>query len=497
MKILMIASEAVPFAKSGGLADVVTALSKQLKVFGHDVRIVMPRYYKIDRDKLDKLPAPLGIPLGFGETWNAVYQTILPGTENEGDGVPVYFIDNESLYGRSGLYGEGGGSYDDNAARFVNLTRGAFQLCKMLGWYPDIMHTHDWQSATAAMLLNTWEKDGYFTKTGSVLTIHNLGYQGWFPKEDIHLFQLQWDEFYSSGLEKSDSLNFLKCGIMNSDIITTVSPTYAREILGPLGEGLQGELSQRSGDLYGILNGMDYDEWNPETDKFIQHKFSVKDLSGKAKMKELLQKRFGLEVDPKKPLFGIVSRFAEQKGFGALCGPAHGSLYSICRDMDVQFIILGTGDYWCEHELSELSGKLPNLRVFVGFNNELAHSIEAGADFFLMPSAYEPCGLNQMYSLRYGTLPIVRSTGGLADTVECYNEATGDGTGFVFNDLTPQAIYNVCGWATWAWYEKQDHIKKMQQKAMAQRFSWEDSARKYENIYFAAFEKRAKFRNLI
>ncbi len=492
MKILMSASEAVPFAKSGGLADVVSALSKQLKLNGHDVRIVMPRYYKIDRASLKKHDSPLGVPVGFGEIWNAVYETTLPGSE-----VPVYFLDNEELYGREGIYGpSGSSSYPDNAVRFLNLTRGSFQLCKMLDWYPDVIHTHDWPTSTAALFLNTWERDGYFTKTASVLTIHNLGYQGWFSKDDLHLFQLQWNEYFASGLEKLDTLNFLKSGIMNSDVITTVSPTYAREIQGVMSEGLGGELSERSGDLYGVLNGMDYDDWNPKTDKLIPHNFTATNMAGKAKMKAELQKRFGLEVDPKKPLFGIVSRFAEQKGFGALAGPTHGSLFNICRDMDIQVVILGTGEKWCEFELSELCGKLPNLGVYIGFSNELAHWIEAGSDFFLMPSAYEPCGLNQMYSLAYGTLPIVRNTGGLADTVHNYNENTGEGTGFVFNELTPQAIYDVVGWATWAWYNKQEHIAQMRKAAMGERFLWEDSAKSYEDIYAAAVDKRAVFRGL-
>ncbi len=493
MKILMCASEAVPFAKSGGLADVVSALSKQLQLNGHDVRIVMPRYYSIDREKLKKHPNPLGVPVGFGEIWNAVYETTLPDSD-----VPVYFLDNEELYGRSGIYGENGSSsFPDNAKRFINLTRGSLQLCKMLDWYPDVVHSHDWPTSTAALFLNTWEKDGYFTKTASVLTIHNLGYQGWFPKDDIHLFQLQWEEFFASGLEKMDTLNFLKCGIMQSDVITTVSPTYAHEIQATMSEGLGSELSERSGDLYGVLNGMDYADWNPETDKLIPHNFSDKKMAGKAKMKAELQKRFGLEINPSKPLFGIVSRFAEQKGFGALCGPSHGSLFNICRDMDIQVVILGTGEKWCENELNELAGKTPNLAVHVGFNNELAHWIEAGSDFFLMPSQYEPCGLNQMYSLAYGTLPIVRRTGGLADTVENYNEETGDGTGFVFDELSPQAIYDVVGWATWAYYNKADHIKKMQKSAMSKKFLWEDSAKQYENIYQAAFAKRAQFRGLV
>lgn len=492
MHILMVASEAVPFVKTGGLADVVSALSKQLKKNGHDVRIVMPRYYRIDRSRLTLLPGALGIPLGFGQVWAGVYEGRLPESD-----VPVYFLDHEGLYGRDGVYGEFGGSYPDNASRFVALSRGAFQLCKKLGWYPDIMHLHDWPTAPAAVILNTWEKSGYFTKTASVLTIHNLGYQGWFPKDDLTLFQLPWEEFYESGLERHDSLNFLKAGILKSDLITTVSPTYAREIqTGGYGEGLQDVLAQRRGDLYGVLNGCDYDEWNPETDKYIPFNYSDRTLKEKARNKEALQRELGLTADASVPLIGMVSRFAEQKGFGALCGPGSGSLYPICRDMKVQFVILGTGEPWCEEELRRLDAALPNLRAEIRFSNALAHKIEAAADFFLMPSAYEPCGLNQMYSLRYGTLPIVRRTGGLADTVWQYGEADGGGNGFLFDDLTPNALYNVVGWAVSTWYDRPNHIDRMRKTAMARRFGWDQSAAEYEKLYAAAFEKRKRFHNL-
>ncbi len=493
MRILMVSSEVVPFAKVGGLADVVASLSKKLKILGHDVRVVMPRYYSINKEELLQHPAPLGVPVGFGEIWNGVYEGRLPNSD-----LPIYFLDNEDLYGRDGVYGEFGNSYQDNCIRFTNLSRGALQLCKYLGWYPDVIHAHDWPTAIVPLFLNTWDKDGYFTKTASVLTIHNLGHQGWFPKEDIHNLQLNWDEFFISGLEKFDSINFLKAGIENADIITTVSPTYAQEILGhTFGEGLEGVLASRRGDLYGILNGVDYDEWNPETDSFIPFNYSVKDLKGKSLVKRALQESLGLEISEEKPLIGIVSRFAEQKGFGALCGPGFGSLFSICNDMDVQVVILGTGEKWCEDELKSLDWKLPNLRVMVAFNNEMAHWIEAASDFFLMPSMYEPCGLNQIYSLKYGTLPIVRRTGGLADTVESYDETTGNGTGFVFDDLTPSAIYNVVGWAVWAWYNKPDDIKKMIKSAMKKSFDWDLSVREYEKIYYEAFNKRGVFRGLI
>lgn len=493
MKILMVTSETVPYAKTGGLADVVSALAKQLKKHGHDVRIIMPKYYGITPEGKTKHEAPLSIPLGFGEVWCGVYEEMLPGTE-----VPVYFLDHEGLYGRDGVYGAYGEGYIDNCKRFTVLSRGAFQLCKMLDWYPDIMHAHDWPTAIVPLYLNSWEKEGYFTKTASVLTIHNLGYQGWFPKDDIHYLQLEWEEFHASGLEFFDDVNFLKSGIANSDIITTVSPTYAKEIQSTEhGNMLETQLKLREGDLYGILNGMDYDHWNPEDDPLIPAHFSHKDLTGKAKNKAELQKRMGLEVAPEKPLIGIVSRLVDQKGFGALCGPGYGSLFSICSEMDCQVVILGTGDNWCENELRTLSHKLPNLNATIAFDNSLAHLIEAGSDFFLMPSAYEPCGLNQMYSLRYGTLPIVRNTGGLADTVENYNQETGEGTGFVFNELTPGSIYDTVGWAVWAWYNQPKHIEKMKKRAMQLRFSWDHSAVEYERIYEAATAKRRRFRGLI
>ncbi len=493
MRILMVTSELVPFAKVGGLADVVASLSKKLKVLGHDIRIVMPRYYSIDKAELLSHPAPLGVPVGFGEIWNGVLEGRLPDSD-----LPIYFLDNEDLYGRDGVYGEFGNSYNDNCIRFTNLSRGALQLCKYLGWYPDVVHAHDWPTAIVPLFLNTWDKDGYFAKTASVLTIHNLGHQGWFPKEDIHNLQLNWDEFFVSGLEKFDSINFLKSGIENADIITTVSPTYSYEILSSeFGEGLEGVLASRRGDLYGILNGVDYDVWSPESDKFIPFNYSSSDLKGKALVKRALQESLGLEVSDKKPLIGLVSRFADQKGFGALCGPGYGSLFGICNDMDVQVVVLGTGEKWCEDELKSLEARLPNLKVIFAFNNEMAHWIEAGSDFFLMPSKYEPCGLNQIYSLRYGTLPIVRRTGGLADTVDCYNEFNGDGDGFVFNHLTPGAIYDVVGWAVWAWYNRPEHIQKMIQAAMKKCFDWDLSVNEYEKIYSAAFRKRGIFRGLI
>ncbi|MFP4363835.1 MAG: glycogen synthase [Spirochaetia bacterium] len=490
LKVLMVTSEAVPFAKSGGLADVVSSLSKELDTLRIDVRIVMPRYYFINAEhwKLQRLESPLGIPLGFHEEWCGVLEGKLPESD-----VPVYFLEHNAYFGRDGIYTpkSGGGDYPDNIDRFTLLSRGAFQVCKMLNWFPNVMHAHDWPSALVPVYLYSWEWYGEFADTAGVFTIHNIGYQGVFPKDTITTTQLTWEHFYGSGFEFYDQLNLMKAGIHNSDIITTVSPTYAQEIQSPeYGHQMDGLLRRRSQDLFGILNGIDYSVWDPSKDKSISVNFDSDSLEKKAKLKEDFQKELGLEVNAEKPLIGIVSRLADQKGFGELCGPGYGSLYSICNDMDIQFVILGLGESWVEKELQTLSDKLANLKVILDFNEHLAHSIIGASDFFLIPSRYEPCGLTQMYALRYGSLPIVRHTGGLADTVENLDESTGEGDGFVFKDLTPQAIYNTIGWAVHTWYNSRDLIEKMRKRGMARRFSWKKSAKEYADVYQWAIDRR-------
>jgi len=487
LKILMISSEVVPFAKAGGLGDMVAALSAELQRQGNDVRVILPRYYSIDIGRMQRINGPLGVPLGEKDEWCAVYQSRLPDAE-----VPVYFLDHEVLYGRDGIYGtRGEPGFSDNLQRFALLSRGAFELCRALDWVPDVMHAHDWPSAIVPVCLNARELEGEFAETGSMLTIHNLGHQGVFPTEEFRQLPVSPDLYSSAGFETPDGLNLLQAGIHNADVLTTVSPTYAEEIQTPeFGCGLDALLRRRGRDLFGVLNGMDYEVWNPETDLHIPANYSHQGLGGKAIDKAALQQAMGLEVDPKVPVVAMISRLVDQKGFGQLCGPTHGSLWSICDELELQFVILGTGDAWCEEELATLAEKLPNLAVALEYNDPLAHLVEAGADFFLMPSAYEPCGLSQMYSLRYGTLPIVRRTGGLADTVESYNEETGEGTGFVFNDLTPQAIANSVGWAVWAWYNRPEDILAMRSRAMQRRFSWDASAARYVELYRWAIDRR-------
>ncbi len=481
MKILMVSAEAVPFAKTGGLADAVSALAITLSNMGHDVKIVIPRYYKIDRNKLKKLDEPMGIPVGGGEAWTAVYETSMPECEK----LKVYFIDHELAFGRDGVYGTPAETdFHDNPYRFSILCHGAFQLCRKINWIPDIMHCHDWSACPTLVFLKHIYRYQEFKKTAGVLTIHNLGYQGQYSKESFASFGIDWNLYYGAGFEHHGGINLLQAGISSADMITTVSPTYANEIQTVEGGfGLDGLLRVRKDVVRGILNGVDLRSWNPETDKRIPKNYSFKTIKDKAVNKKALQEKMGLEVNPDIPVFGIVTRLADQKGIAELFAPNYGCMYNMCNNLKIQVVVLGSGEAWCQNELNALQSKLSNFKAYIGYDENLSHLIEAGSDFFIMPSRYEPCGLNQIYSLLYGTLPIVRRTGGLADTVENYNEATGDGTGFMFDQLSPDAVYNTCGWATYAYYNKKEHIKKMQKTGMAKNFTWDKSAEEYLDTY--------------
>ncbi|MDR2553048.1 MAG: glycogen synthase [Treponema sp.] len=507
-KILMCTSEAAPYAKTGGLADAVPALSMALAKLGHEVRIVMPRYYGINRSALEKIEGAMGVPTGGGEEWCAVYKTDLGGTFPEVRGkanpVPVYFIDHEGFFGRDGIYGSPWEpDFLDNPRRFAFFCRSCFQVCRKTGWYPDVIHAHDWPAALAPVFLRYGERygaagrgedpgeTGSFARTVSVLTIHNLGYQGIYSKDNFFYTSLGWDVFYQAGFDDWNMMNFLKAGITTADKLNTVSPGYARETLSPAqGFRRDGDLRCREKDYSGILNGIDTVVWNPRLDCHIPVPYSSGDPGGKTKAKETLQRIFGLPERPEIPLIGMVCRLTEQKGIGALFGPGSGSAWAICRDMDLQFVFLGSGDAWAEQEIRGLASRLSNFRARIGYSEELSHLIEAGSDFFLMPSLYEPCGLNQMYSLVYGTLPIVRNTGGLADTVQNYDQNTGKGTGFMFNDLTPEAVYNTVGWAVWAWYNRPEDITAMRRRGMDQDFSWNKSAQRYAGLYASALAGR-------
>ena len=521
LKILMCTSELVPFAKTGGLADAVSSLSAALTGLGHEVKIVMPRYYAINRDKLKRLEGALGVPMAGGEEWSAVYKTNLPSAAEEavsgtdlpaGDKeavkpVEVYLIEHEGFFGRDGIYGSPfEPDFLDNPRRFAFFCRACFQLCRKIGWYPDIIHAHDWPAALAPVFLRYSEKyrsvessgghsesgdTGSFEKTASVLTIHNLGYQGIYSKDSFFYTGLGWDVFYQAGFDDWNMMNFLKAGINSAGKINTVSPNYARETLSQAGGfRLDGPLRCREQDYSGILNGIDTTVWNPAADKHLPAPYSAEDLSGKAKAKKALQRAYGLPETAKVPIIGMICRLTEQKGIGELFGPSYGSAFSLCLNMNLQFVLLGAGEAWAEHEISNLSSRLTNFRAYIGYDEELSHLIEGGSDFFLMPSRYEPCGLNQMYSLAYGTIPIVRNTGGLADTVQNYNQQTGEGTGFMFDYLSPSSIYDTVGWAVWAWYNKKNHIKQMRLRGMKQDFSWTKSALEYTELYRKALAGR-------
>ncbi|MDR2484274.1 MAG: glycogen synthase [Treponema sp.] len=484
MKILMAASEAVPFAKTGGLADAVSALSLALAKQGHEIKIILPRYYSINRDMLCQLEGELGVRTGGGEEWCAVYAADLPGSSKKNP-VMVYFIDHEVFFGRDGIYGiPSEPDFLDNPRRFTFFCRAVFQFCRKISWYPDVLHAHDWPAALAPVFLKYGERVSGFEKTVSILTIHNLGYQGIYSKDNFYYTNLGWDVFYAAGFDDWNMMNLLKAGLNTADKLNTVSPHYAWETQTPLhGFRLDGVLRYRSADYAGILNGIDTGIWNPKTDPYIPQNYSIKDMTGKIKAKEALQREFNLPSDPDVPVIGMVTRLTEQKGVGEVFGPAYGSAWSICREMNLQLVILGSGEPWCEHEIENLASRLSNFKAHIGYSERESHLIEAGSDFFLMPSRYEPCGLNQMYSLAYGTLPIVRNTGGLADTVQNFDQDTGAGTGFVFDDLTPAAIYNTVGWAVWAYYNRRTQIEAMRITGMKQNFSWEKSAKKYIEMY--------------
>jgi starch synthase len=480
----MATSEAVPFAKTGGLADTVSSLSIALADLGHEVRIVLPRYYGIDRGGLRQLEGAMGVHAGGGEVWSAVYVADLPGSPQKNP-VAVYFIDHEQFFGRDGIYGvPAEPDFLDNPRRFTFFCRAVFQLCRKVDWYPDVLHAHDWPAALTTVFLKFGERNGGFAHTASLFTIHNLGYQGIYSKDNYYYTNLDWDIFYSAGFDDWNMMNLLKAGLLSADKLSTVSPNYAWETqMGQHGFRMDGILRNRSKDYSGILNGIDTAVWNPKTDPFLPKPYSAEDMSGKAAAKEALQREFGLPGDPEVSLIGMVTRLTEQKGVGELFGPTYGSAWSICRDMNLQFVILGSGEAWCENELRSLSSRLSNFKARIGYSERLSHLVEGGSDFFLMPSRYEPCGLNQMYSLTYGTLPIVRNTGGLADTVENFNQETGSGTGFMFDDLTPQSIYNTLGWAVWAYYNRREQVEAMRLRGMARDFSWKKSAKKYIALY--------------
>jgi starch synthase len=482
LKVLFVASECAPFAKTGGLADVVGALPKALRPLGIDVRVAMPLYAGMPWNELEVLDGFLSVPMWYGEARARVRVGKLPESD-----VPLYAIEYNRYFDRPYLYGPPAEGYPDNLERFTFLSRGSLELCKALGFFPDVIHCNDWQTALVPLYLNTLEWMKPLHASASIYSIHNLAYQGVFDGGGMFITGLGREHYNPTELEHFGAMNLTKGALYHSTLLGTVSPTYAREIQTPVyGSGLDGVMSARSGDLVGILNGIDIDEWNPAADRHLPERFDVKDVRGKAACKAALQKEAGFPVRPDVPVFGVVGRLTPQKGFDVLA-------HALDRILgwDVQLVLLGTGDPDAERFFAWADAHHGDrFRAWLRFDNGRAHRIEAGSDFFLMPSRFEPCGLNQMYSLRYGTLPIVRATGGLVDTVANYDETTGGGTGFMFADLHPESLANTIGWAVSTWYDRPDHIKAMRQRAMVQDFSWARAAHDYRDLYLRAYERR-------
>jgi starch synthase len=408
----------------------------------------------------------------------------IPGSE-----VPIYFLEHNHYFDRPHVYGPPGDAYPDNLERFVFLSRASLELTKALGWVPDIAHANDWQTALVPVYLNTVEWAQPLHGTASVFTIHNLAYQGNQGPGAHFITGLGPEHMNQYEFEHFGDFNPMKAALYHSTMLSTVSPTYAREIqTSEFGFGLDGVLSGRSGDLRGILNGIDVDEWDPGRDPHIRARYNAADLSGKAQCKASLQREMGLPERADVPLFGVISRLTSQKGLDVLAHALQGLLA-----LDLQLVVLGSGDPDAEQFFSAMTARHGDkIRSFIGYDNGLSHRIEAGSDFFLMPSRYEPCGLNQMYSLRYGTPPLVRATGGLADTVENYDEATGGGTGFVFRDLNVGSLANTVGWAVSTFHDRPAHLAAMRARGMAQDFSWERAAGAYEQLYRDAYARRRK-----
>ena len=475
MKILLASSEVFPFSKTGGLADMVGALARALAQAGHEARVVTPLY----RGILNKFPKikradwefnlPLGADWVRGGLWSLEPEK----------GLKIYFIEQPEFYDRAGIYLEKNISYADNDARYIFFSKCVVHLARYLPWRADMVHVHDWQVALVPALLQQQKREGWGNPPPSCLTIHNLAYQGVFPGESFELTNLPLDFFNPDAAEYFGLLNCLKAGIALADCITTVSPRYAREIMTEeYGCGLDGMLRRRADKLTGILNGVDYSEWNTTKNPHLFKPFSVTKLAAKKFNKLELQRQVALPVDDKIPLFGTISRLAEQKGVDIQLGALEEMLNS-----NIQFVQLGSGSPEFERGYRELAARFPTkVAVRFGYDETLAHRIEAGCDFFLMPSRFEPCGLNQMYSLRYGTIPIVRATGGLDDSVVDFTESAKTATGVKFFEYSARALAKAIRKAL-AIYADTSLLRKCRQNGMKADFSWTNTVKHYMKVY--------------
>ncbi|MGC9529184.1 MAG: glycogen synthase GlgA [Candidatus Bipolaricaulaceae bacterium] len=468
MKVLLVSAELSPFAKVGGLADVAAALPPALQTLGVEVAVVTPKYRGV-ADKTDlRQVAEFPVVVGEEELTCTAFQGTIPGSD-----VPVYFLGHDPYFDRPGIYGEGGEEYPDSLARFVFLSRGVLALCGELELSPAVIHANDWHTALVPVYLAAGEGP---PRTGSMLTIHNLAYQGVFPKGQAPLTGLTGQGL--SPVERGEQINLLQGGIRKAELLTTVSPTYAREILEQ-GAGLEGELRRRADSLVGVLNGVDYGVWDPASDPHLWASYSADDPAGKEENKRQLQQELGLTVEARTPLVGMISRLAEQKGFDIVI-PTFERMLSL----GIQFVVLGTGNPRYEDYFREAARRHPGqVAALITFSESWAHRIEAGCDMFLMPSRFEPCGLNQMYSLRYGTVPVVRATGGLADTVQEYDPARGTGNGFTFQDYDPDSLLAAVRRAVDAYRDHPAAWRELMERGMREDHSWTAAAGDYLACY--------------
>lgn len=477
LKILFLAAEVVPFAKTGGLADVAGSLPKALRALGQDIRICMPRYGRIDRGQfgLSRVLGPFPVPLADSQESAEIWETTLDGQ------VAVYMVENQKLYDREGIY-----MYPDDAERFIFWCRSALEMLPRLRWIPDIIHCNDWHTALVPNWLKTiYRGNSPLSRTATVYTIHNLAYQGIFGFRVLEIAGVaQYGfEYQPQMADLSQVVNFMGRGIRFADVVSTVSETYSREILTPqYGEGMDPLLREKKERLFGILNGLDYQALDPATDPYVPSHFEAQHLERRVENKLALQKEAGLQVDPQIPLVGMISRLTDQKGFDLLIQ----ILDPLFNNHELQFVLLGTGEEKYHHAFQSLAQRFPSrAAVLLTFNTPLAQRIYAGSDIFLMPSRFEPCGLGQMIAMRYGSVPVVRKTGGLSDTVQDFDPRRQEGTGFVFSPYEPLALYGSLVRALET-YKHQELWRGIMQQGMAVDFSWQASAQKYVELYHRA-----------
>jgi starch synthase len=475
MNILMVASECVPFVKVGGLADVVGTLPKYLKRVGHDVRIILPKYKIIDGKKfnLQTLPFRLSVQVGKNIENFRIKECVAE------DKIEVYFIENMHFFNRMGIYGNDGLDYNDNKERYIFFCRAVLESVKALMFRPDIIHCHDWQTGLIPAYLKTnLKNDGFFWNTSCAFTIHNIAYQGQFNASTVEEAGFSWKDFTSERLEYYNTINIMKCGIAMADAVSTVSPTYAKEIKDFNGRGMEVVLKSRHDEVYGILNGIDYNYWNPLTDKTIVSNYDKNKLIGKKLCKKDLQKICGFKMSDNTYLLGCVSRLDDQKGFDIIID----ALYNL-KDCDMQFVVLGSGSKEIKNKLKEVALRIPSkVAIFFDYNEKLARKIYAGCDSYMMPSKFEPCGISQMIALAYGTIPIVNRTGGLSDTVVYYNHFTKEGNGFMFN-ITYGEDFVQTILKSYRIFKDKRNWNTLMLNALNSNFSWNKSVLEYEKMY--------------